>query len=218
MEIIGVILVIIFALVSANDRKKKADRKTAQAGRVARHRQNVDEAMRNAAAVQKPVNQMSIHEREERLKELRQRKAARAMEAAREPVMPSNAAATFESSLTELRELLDVAQVVPAEGESMLEDADCRGGSMPHVHVEGQSALADEECAGGSMVHAHTQGVSRAAQRRRLADMDHGQEAETEARGALIPDAIDAQALRRAVVMAEVLGKPKALQRSRFVA
>lgn len=203
MEVLGLILVIIFALVSSADRKKKAAQR-AQAA-----------AQRRTAAAPRPVGQMSDEARRARQYE-QQRQAARARQAASAPVMPSNAKSSFESSLAELKTLLNVAETAPAEGESMLIDTECRGGSMPHAHAEGRSALDDAECAGGSMPHAHTQGVSRAAQARRLAELDHDQEAG--ARGALIPDAIDARALRRAVVMAEVLGKPRALQRPGKVA
>ena len=93
----------------------------------------------------------------------------------------------------------------------MLDDADCHGGSMEHTHAEGRSALEDEDCMGGSMGHTHTEGVSRAAQSRRMAAIDRAATARTD--DALMPDAIDARALRRAVVMAEVLGKPRALSR-----
>ena len=96
----------------------------------------------------------------------------------------------------------------PAQGASMLDDADCTGGSIAHTHDEGHSTLEDEDCVGGSMEHTHTEGVSRAAQARRMAAMDAGQD------GDMLPETIDARALRRAVVMAEVLGKPRALRRN----
>ncbi len=210
MEVIGIILMIIFALVSASDKKKKAAKQAQQ-------RAGMNATPRPAAAAQKPAAQLSMAEREARLEQLRRQQADRAAQkaaaASAAPVMPSNAKASFESSLTQLKELLEVAtQANSGEGESMLADADCAGGSMPHVHAEGGSALRDADCAGGSMPHRHTQGVSRAAQSRRLQELDSRLEAE-EADG-LIPAAIDARALRRAVVMAEVLGKPKALKRA----
>jgi Tfp pilus assembly protein FimV len=93
------------------------------------------------------------------------------------------------------------------QGASMLDDADCAGGSMPHTHVEGHSALADEDCVGGSMEHTHTEGVSRATQARRMAAIDAAESSD------VLPETIDARALRRAVVMAEVLGKPRALRK-----
>ena len=94
-----------------------------------------------------------------------------------------------------------------AQGASMLDDADCAGGSMPHTHAEGHSSLEDADCVGGSMEHTHTEGVSRAAQARRMAAIDAAESAD------VLPEAIDARALRRAVVMAEVLGKPRALRK-----
>ena len=80
---------------------------------------------------------------------------------------------------------------------------------MEHAHAEGHSALKDADCVGGSMAHTHTEGVSRAAHARRMAAMDAGQD------GDMLPETIDARALRRAVVMAEVLGRPKALNNPR---
>ena len=159
---------------------------------------------------------MSISERQARMAELKQKQAERAAQKAARaagPVTPGNARASFESSLNELKELLEVAaQPAYAEGDSMMADADCAGGSMPHDHAEGSSALKDAECAGGSMPHRHTQGVSRTAQSRRLSELDHDWEAEGTEN--LVPSAFDARARRRAVVMAEVLGKPKALKRA----
>ena len=210
VEIIAVILVIVFALVSAGDRKKKA------AQRAGQQSVNPGMAARVNTANQRPVSQMGMAERQARMAELKQKQADRAAQkAARaaEPVMPSNARASFESSLNELKELLEVAaQPAYAEGDSMMADADCAGGSMPHDHAEGGSALQDEECAGGSMEHHHTQGVSRAAQSRRLEELDSRREAEHDAPKGLFPKAMDAAAMRRAVVMAEVLGKPRARQ------
>ncbi len=207
VEIIAVILVVIFALVSAGDRKKKAAKRAGQ--------QSVTPgtAARVNTANQRPVSQMGMAERQARMAELKQKQAERAAQkaAGAEPVRPGNARASFESSLNDLKELLEVAlQPEPTEGTGMLADADCAGGSMPHDHAEGGSALEDEECAGGSMAHHHTQGVSRAAQNRRLSELDSRREAEEA--GRLVPTAIDAAAMRRAVVMAEVLGKPKAMQ------
>ena len=100
-----------------------------------------------------------------------------------------------------------LASAESAEGRPMLMDEDCRGGSMPHVHAEGHSGLADEDCFGGSMAHTHTEGVSRSDHARRMVDIDARQHEND-----VLPQTIDARALRRAVVMAEVLGKPRALR------
>ena len=201
---------IVFALVSASDRKKKAAKQAEQ------HRAGMGVAAGKAVAAARSASQMSISERQARMAELKQKQAERAAQKAARaagPVTPGNARASFESSLNELKELLEVAvQPSSGEGDSMLADADCVGGSMPHDHAEGGSALEDEECAGGSMEHHHTQGVSRAAQSRRLEELDSRREAEHDAPKGLFPKAMDAAAMRRAVVMAEVLGKPRARQ------
>lgn len=218
VEIIGLILVIIFVLVSANDRKKKAAKRADNAGASLRQPQDQGAAARPQAAPRPqaaarpqakgtPVSQMSLAEREARLNELKQKREAR-----RAAAKTGGFQTAFENTLTDLKELLEVElQAAPTEGESLLSDADCQGGSMPHTHAEGQSALEDEECVGGSMPHSHTQGESRAAQRRRLSSLDRDGE---DAYDSLVPNAIDARELRWAVVMAEVLGKPKALRRA----
>ena len=200
MEIIAVILVLIFALVSAGDRRRKAAARNGQtpAGPGAAQK----------PATQKPAGQMSAAERQARLEQLREQQARRAAQ------KPASVRTALDARLTELKQLAEVALAdAPDEGHSLLEDADCAGGSMPHVHAEGQSGLEDEDCAGGSMAHTHTEGVSRTEQARRLSELDTRREAEDADR--LFPAAIDAQTLRRAVVMAEVLGKPKAIRTNR---
>ena len=97
------------------------------------------------------------------------------------------------------------------EGEALFPEDACPGGSMPHTHHQGQEMLEDEECSGGSMAHDHTEGISRREHARRLAAMDAQQQ-----ESALLQETIDREALRRAVVMAEVLGKPRALKRRSF--
>lgn len=103
-----------------------------------------------------------------------------------------------------------VTRAASVEGLPILMDDDCHGGSMEHVHAEGNSALADEDCAGGSMEHTHTEGVSRTEQASRMAAIDSA-----ERDSDVLPENIDARALRRAVVMAEVLGRPRALRARR---
>ncbi len=208
MEIIAVILMIVFTLVGASDRKKKIARQSGEQTVSARQTASVRQPGKG-----RPVREMSLIEREQRMNELRQKQAARQ---ARRPAASGGVSATFDSTLNELKDLLSQAVGEDHEGESILADADCAGGSLPHTHAEGLSALSDEECAGGSMPHEHTQGESRAEQKRRLERLDVGREAD--APEGLMPRGIDARAMRRAVVMAEVLGKPKGLRKSRFVA
>ena len=198
MEIIAVILMIVFALVGAADRKKKAASQTGEQAAPVRQ-----------PGKGRPVREMSLIEREQRMNELRQKQAARR---AQQAAASGGVSATFDSTLTELKDLLSQAVGESHEGESLMADADCAGGSMPHTHAEGLSALSDEECAGGSMPHEHTQGERRAEQKRRLENLDKVREADAPV--GLMPRDIDARAMRRAVVMAEVLGKPKGLRKA----
>ena len=102
------------------------------------------------------------------------------------------------------------------QGASLLDDEDCAGGSMAHDHREGSAALDDEDCAGGSMAHTHGEGVDRAEQARRLAALDKTREERRALRAAAEPrPAVSAAELRRAVVMAEILDRPKALRTRR---
>lgn len=158
----------------------------------------------NAARRQPQVNRRQPSTSAE-IREMMNQFASARKEAAQPTVAVPRAAETVLASLA-------------GEGESALADEDCRGGSMPHTHEEGVSALVDEDCQGGSMAHDHTEGVERASHTRRMAKLDeaeHGPAEPAEHRPVLAASDIDAQAMRRAVVMAEVLGKPRALARRR---
>ena len=74
----------------------------------------------------------------------------------------------------------------------------------------------EEGCVGGSMAHEHTEGESRAEHDEHIAAMrrrDAAEAAQSAAGrfGAL--GEMNLQELRRAVIVSEVLGKPKALRR-----
>ena len=191
MEIIALILIIVFAVLGNATKKGAQPRR----GTTATGRPAAPGAAAPARAAARPAQS-----------------AAQPAQPAQPKVRPpmTSAEQDFESTLTELRDLLVVGGKAPAEGDSMLADEDCHGGSMPHAHTEGHSELADEECFGGSMAHGHSEGVSRADHARRMAAID------AKASEGLVPaaSAIDAAALRRAVVMAEVLGRPRALRRA----
>ena len=189
MEIIGVILMIVVALVSASSRNKKTSANNGGAQRANAHQPLNPEALARAAA------------------QAGRREAPKPAQPTVKPAEPR-----VESTVTQTKQPEYVAQAAPGEGRSMLEDEACRGGSMPHAHTEGDSTLEDEDCDGGSMAHTHTEGVSRTAHARRMAELDHSRQ--TDEDDGLIPQTIDAQALRRAVVMAEILGKPRAMRRS----
>ncbi len=186
MEIVAVILMIVFVLISSAS-KKKTNANNAANGKGA-----VRQAVR---AAQTPVSRMGIREREARMEELRQRKAARqAARAVAQPAQPTvkapeeAAEEAFEVSLNEMRELLNIAGASPAEG---VDEEGCVGGSMEHTHEEGES----REEHGRHMEAMRARDAEEAAQEARRT--------------------IDAATLRRAVVMSEVLGRPRALKGAR---
>lgn len=188
MEVIALILIV--ALVMLNGAKK------GNRARQADRSPNLAQGLQNSKLAQA-------------VKAADAAKAARAAQAAKQartaqaakPAQPAGPAK--EAKLKNLR---FVPLATPAEGGAMLADEDCHGGSMAHTHAEGASSLEDEDCFGGSMEHTHTEGVSRAEQARRMVAIDSAGGDE------MLPERIDARTLRRAVVMAEVLGKPKALR------
>ena len=197
MEIIAVLLFVVFFFVSMADKKKKAGNAAQKPGMNAAVRQQTPTANARSARPKPSASKVKpIRPASALPKNLDDLKAAMNQ--------------WLEDGMTEIKG--DVKPVVqPAsqsvQGASMLEDAECAGGSMPHAHDEGHSSLADEDCAGGSMEHTHTEGVSRAAHARRMAAIDAGHDED------VLPETIDARTLRRAVVMAEVLGKPRALRK-----
>ena len=204
MEGLAVILFIILMIVSASDKKKKKGNAATKAGTAARTRAGQPgqpNGMPRETEQARPAGPATSVSREFEgaLARLRQR-----MEEA-------DAAFRPDAPVTPRRPEPVARAVDPRavrQGESMLADDDCHGGSMAHTHDEGHSALADEDCVGGSMAHTHTEGVSRADHARCMAAIDANHDD-----GDALSGAIDARALRRAVVMAEVLGKPRALRR-----
>ena len=81
---------------------------------------------------------------------------------------------------------------------------------------QGASMLDEEGCVGGSMAHDHTEGERRSEHAKHVAAMKTRDEAE--AKSAEAPrtlGGLDAAQMRRAIVMAEILDKPKALRARR---
>ena len=112
-------------------------------------------------------------------------------------VRPASAPGEMAESLIEL---IQVPESTPGEGESMM-----------------NWSLEDGEgCLGGSMAHEHTEGESRAEHEGHMAAM---REREAREREEAAPNRVsvlgemDQAALRRAVIVSEVLGKPRALRR-----
>ena len=196
MEIIAVILFVLFFVIGIGDKNKRKNNAAARPGANAKAQPQAPAASARKARKGRPAQQ-------------------------------AGAASTIPKSMDDLKAAMNQwiedgttevkgnarPPIRPAtqsvQGASMLEDAECAGGSMPHVHAEGRGALADAECVGGSMEHTHTEGVSRKRHARRMAAID----AEHAGAEDILPETIDARALRRAVVMAEVLGKPRAMRK-----
>ena len=88
-------------------------------------------------------------------------------------------------------------------------------GQASPVYVKAPSILEEDEegCVGGSMEHTHHEGESRAEHRQHLAAIQRQEQEDTLAAQAAqeIRD-MNIHRLRRAVVVSEILGKPKALQ------
>ena len=193
MEVIALILIVVFSIISMNSKAKKQGNAAAKPGTPVKggRQPSVPQAQsEQPARPRAPVSAVPT-DLDDLINEVKRRAETILTETPRrsEPVVQA----------------MDRKGV--REGEGMLADPDCAGGSMEHTHTEGHSALEDEDCAGGSMAHTHTEGVSRAAHTRRMAAIDAGRGEE------VLPETIDARALRRAVVMAEVLGKPRAMRR-----
>ena len=191
MEIILSILIVILVFASVMGKNGKSARKGR--GGQAPAAKAPEKPAKNATQSSKAVARLAA--RDARFEKAMQRLEARLNE---------QPAATWEAP-----EILPVEASEIRQGEAMLEDPDCAGGSMAHTHAEGHSALEDEDCVGGSMEHVHSEGVSRSDHARRMAAID-AEDAQD-----VLPETIDARTLRRAVVMAEVLGKPRALRGAR---
>ena len=81
------------------------------------------------------------------------------------------------------------------------------------VFMAGPAMLDEEGCVGGSMAHTHEEGESR-AEHKRHQEAARRQEAEENlaVQAAMEMREMNLHRLRRAVVVSEILGKPKALQ------
>ena len=86
----------------------------------------------------------------------------------------------------------------------------------PAVEVKAPSLLDEEGCVGGSMAHTHEEGESREEHRRHIESARQREAEESRAaQAALELSEMNLQRLRQAVVMAEILDRPKALRRAR---
>ena len=109
-------------------------------------------------------------------------------------------AAESEAALAKAREKAARRRAAKVQGQPV---------AAAPLPAQGSSAADDEGCLGGSLPHGHEEGESREEHSSHIAAM----EAREKAEAAVSPKGIDARQLRRAVVMSEVLGRPKALRR-----
>lgn len=225
MEGIVALLVIVFvvASISASSKKKpqgdpKAQNKPVKNAKASASASNAQLMRQNAALLRRNVARMAarlgIPEAEyvRRLPMALQRQYADAVAA--ETAVPAPAPHDY----AENGSMPGTGDAYPifSEGES-LQDADgCLGGSMTHAHDAAAAHPDEEGCLGGSMAHSHTEGETRVDHERHMARAD----AEAKADAAEPIDAaktarerlgLTASDMRRAVVISEILGRPKAL-------
>ena len=186
MEAIVFILIIVLSLISASTKKKKQD------------------AAKSGSAPARPAAKPSTPRAavEHALKEA----VTQLGEAAMTPAQKQQAAES-EAALAKVREIARARAAAAKRQAQSLSDKPV-GAAVPSA-VQGQSAADDEGCLGGSLPHGHEEGESREEHARHIAAMEarDKNEAALEIRG------FDARQLRRAVVISEILDRPKALRR-----
>ena len=98
--------------------------------------------------------------------------------------------------------------------EEAFEPVEKKAAPAPAADImQGASMLDEEGCVGGSMDHDHTEGERHEEHDRHMKAAKQRESQELlEQVAAQRQATVNAQALRRAVVMAEVLGKPRALR------
>ena len=184
MEVLFFILMIVFAVVSSkNDKRKKA-----AAGKTPADRANAVKSAQVARAA----------------------KAALAAQVAQAVQAAQAASVPVETEAPAAKERPAKAQAVaPKNVKAVKLDSQ----SSP-VFMTGPAMLDEEGCVGGSMAHTHEEGESR-AEHKRHQEAARRQEAEENlaVQAAMEMREMNLHRLRRAVVMAEILDRPKALRR-----
>ena len=214
MELI-IVLIIIFFVVNS----KKAKSGESQSGRVRdsardarsrRERQRVESHPPNAGS------DMGFRELRETLQELAAQKPESIIEAAQSAIQSAKSEHTPIEAARAAKAAAEIAAAKAAAREKLQAARRAKAGGLPietEAHAQGDSAADDEGCLGGSMAHTHSEGESRAehaghvAAAKRREAQELLQQADSERR-----TQVTAQKLRQAVVMAEVLGKPRALR------
>ena len=205
MELIIVLIVIFFVANS----KKKSGEAPKQEARNARQRRA---GQRTSPHLPDAESALGFRELRETLQELATQKSESIIEAAQsvksehtpiEAARAAQAAAELAAAKAAAKAKLKAARrakagglpietEAPAQGDSPADEEGCLGGSMAHDHAEGES-------------RAEHAGHLAAAKRREAEELLTQAEAERRTQ-------LNAQKLRQAVVMAEVLGRPKALR------
>lgn len=186
MEAITLILIIVFSLISASVKKnKQGAAKTGSAP---------------ARPAEKPATTRAAIERA--LKEA----VAQLDDGAMTPAQKQQAK-DAEAALAKAREKAKLRAAAKSQAQQGLPGTPV-GAAVPSA-TQGASAVDDEGCLGGSLPHGHEEGESREEHARHIAAMESRDknEAALEIRG------FDARQLRRAVVISEILDRPKALRR-----
>ena len=194
MDVIAVILMIVLALISAGSKKKKQGAKTGQTPpRPARA------ANDPRGAIQRAFEELS--------------RQVEAGEGAQTPAQAQQAAENAAALSRAKAKALRKAEAAKSQAQRQPAAPAPHVPAQPTVTVsrEGMSAFDGEGCVGGSMPHDHTEGESHDEHGRHVAAMQAREKAEA----AVTPREVDARALRRAVVMAEILDRPVSLRARR---
>ncbi|MBR0368563.1 MAG: hypothetical protein IJH86_09270 [Clostridia bacterium] len=188
MGVLIYILIIVFIVVSTNNSKKK---KAQSAGKTpqspARVRETPSDKLANARTggdFLKALGAMATESVEDMLSEAKPAAKAQAVPGAVRAVK------------------------VPGQSSPVFMAA------SPAAAPQGEGAADDEGCVGGSMAHTHDEGESRAEHDRHMkAAMRRETDESLAAQAAQELSEMNIHRLRRAVVVAEILDRPKALRR-----
>ena len=185
MGVLVYILIIVFILVSSsNSKKKKAQSAGKTPPQAVRSREALNSKLANAKSGEDFLKALGVM----------------ATESAGDAVKAAKPAAK--------------AQAVPKEAGAVKQPV--RTATAPVAAAAQGSGHADDEgCVGGSMAHTHEEGESRAEHDRHMkAALRREADESLAAQAALELSEMNIHRLRRAVVVAEILDRPKALRRN----
>ena len=190
MEGLFFVLLIIFLIANANSKKRKAAQK--------------------AKALEDFIQADPANQAQAKLQAAQARAAAKAAQPAPTPVsrLSADERAARLSALKEKQR---------ARRQRLVEVAEAFVGSTDHSQSrpapavsQGESLRDDEGCLGGSLPHDHSEGESRAEHAAHIAAMEAREAEEAAVAAPRSLASFDPRDLRRAVVISEILGKPRA--------